>query len=177
MFQIISAMEQESSDIDEIFQKYYKNKILSHKDLAAEELLKLVLDEEHAKLPVHLSSDERSMTLLKMVQARMLKLSSSLVLKLMPLMQNIIVEKENSKLDAELASINVPLMDVKDKSLLYKTMFNNFIDSDDSVSFACPNQRLLGSLTPRDLYCLTLFTFATCQRSKGDDCLMLFLSG
>lgn len=167
----------DESDESGAIEKYYRQILLSHKDVATEKLLEHIWLDEQSKLPSHLSSDERNMVLTKQVQARILQLSSTLVLKLMPLAKNVITQKESLQIDAELAKIEVQPMEVKEKSLLYTKMFGNFVDDDVSVSFAANNKRLLGNVTMRDYFCFMIWTFATCQRCKSDDCLMLYVSG
>jgi len=101
------------------------------------------------------------------------ELSAALRLKVEPIVKSCVSQRFDSKMDYMFAEINLPEMDIKEKAILYRRMLANFIDNDHCISFATTNRRLLGKLTPKDVWFLTFFACVTARRSRGDNLLQL----
>lgn len=153
-----------------------KSAILSNKDVASEELLEAILKEETENLPPYLSADEINDLVLKRTRARLLQISSGLLLKLGPSIKTLVQARADAVADDDYAVVQVTRSDPREKALLYGRMLERTFDA-PCVSFACDNRRLLGELREREVFILTLFATVVCKRAKGDDLLMLFLSG
>ena len=64
--------------------------------------------------------------------------------------------------------------DMADK---YRKCFNTWVDASQCVSFKATNTKLLGSLSPKDMFILTYFAFLTCKRTENDNILQLGVVG
>lgn len=136
-----------------------------------------IFKEESQHLPPNLSKDEQHNLILKRTQMRLLSLSSSLLVKIGPCVKTILAAKGYSELENEYATIQVTSLPPLEKALLYRRMFDRFINAPNSISLACSNHRLLGEIDIKDVFVLTLFCMITCKRVRGDDMLQLFVSG
>jgi hypothetical protein len=125
-----------------------------------------------AQLPPRLSIEERRHTLERVVLAKLNAASSCLKLKLAPLAQAYMRQKEENEMEELFYHMLVPQMSRREKSRIYGIMFSRFIDNPD-VSFATGNPRMLGNIAPVDMWFLTYFVFVTCRRVRGDNLLQL----
>ena len=67
--------------------------LLTKKDLAGEQLLALLMEQESLRLSQDLSADEKKDVLLKYIQQQLLQMSSALLLKLGPNIKTILDQK------------------------------------------------------------------------------------
>ena len=76
-----------------------KSAILSNRDVASEELLEAILKEETENLPPYLSADEINDLVLKRTRARLLQISSGLLLKLGPSIKTLVQARADAVAD------------------------------------------------------------------------------
>ena len=172
-----SFQQQPSNLTEENCDESIRNLLLNKKDLIAESFLNQLLNEEAVNVPGELADDEKNLIISRRVESRLHSMGSTLVLKLNPLMRSMLLYRENLQSEQELATISVKQVSLKEKCLIYRRMFFNFIDAVGCVCFKVSNRRFLGQLSEREVFILTMFVFATCKRSRSDGMLMLYVSG
>ena len=173
----LSFQQQPSNLTEENCDESIRNLLLNKKDLIAESFLNQLLNEEAVNVPGELADDEKNLIISRRVESRLHSMGSTLVLKLNPLMRSMLLYRENLQSEQELATISVKQVSLKEKCLIYRRMFFNFIDAVGCVCFKVSNRRFLGQLSEREVFILTMFVFATCKRSRSDGMLMLYVSG
>ena len=149
---------------------------LSHRDQTLENVLKRLTD----ALPTfsNLStSDELAQDWMKNVSNTIAQISPTLSHRLTPLLQHILTQKANAALAESYVNVPVPESDLATTCSAFRVAFNSWVDAEDCVSFVVKNTALLGALSPKDYFLLTLFSMATTRRSKGDNMLMLGCTG
>lgn len=99
-----------------------------------------------------------------------------MVLKFGPVLKAMVEHMETLNSQSELAVISVPSAGLKTKSDIFKRMFFRLLSSPDT-SFRVSKKSSLGNLSGHDYFVLSMFIFATCQRSRSDRMLALFVSG
>jgi len=151
----------------------FRLQLLSENELKGEDFVNRVVSYIEQGVSPLLTADEKRENLLKKSMAFMQELSPALSLKMAPIVKSCVSQRFDSKMDYMFAEINLPEMDIKEKALLYRRMLANFIDNDHCISFATTNRRLLGKLTPKDVWFLTFFACVTARRSRGDNLLQL----
>ena len=169
----LSFQQQPSNLTEENCDESIRNLLLNKKDLIAESFLNQLLNEEAVNVPGELADDEKNLIISRRVESRLHSMGSTLVLKLNPLMRSMLLYRENLQSEQELATISVKQVSLKEKCLIYRRMFFNFIDAVGCVCFKVSNRRFLGQLSEREVFILTMFVFATCKRSRSDGMLML----
>ena len=112
----------------------------------------------------------------KKVTARMHEVGASMALKFGPVLKAMLEHMETLNSQSELAVISVPSSGIKTKSDIFKRMFFRLLSS-PQTSFRVSKKSSLGNLTGHDYFVLSMFIFATCQRSGSDRMLALFVSG
>lgn len=159
--------------------EYLKNLVLNKRDLAAEELLQIIINDVLASSPelAHVSSDEKNNLIMKKTFQELHNLSPALTVKITPLIKSVVEKTTHSILDESLATITIKPTDQVQKALIYRRMLGKMINDESVVSFAFTNNRLVNKMAPRDVFLLTLFTFVTCKRSRNDELGQLFISG
>ena len=157
---------------------------LSQRDLTLETALRRLTDQlaaQGSSLVVagggNSTADEMTQDWMKEISRRISDISPTLSHRLGPLLNHILTQKANSALAASYISVPVPEADLTTTCLAYQAAFNSWVDASDCVSFQVKNTALLGNLTPKDYYLLTLFAMATTRRSKGDNMLSLGCTG
>jgi len=151
----------------------FRLQLLSENELKGEDFVNRVVSYIEQGVSPLLTADEKRENLLKKSMAFMQELSPALSLKMAQIVKSCVSQRFDSKMDYMFAEINLPEMDIKEKALLYRRMLANFIDNDHCISFATTNRRLLGKLTPKDVWFLTFFACVTARRSRGDNLLQL----
>ena len=151
----------------------FRSLLLNSRELASEELVARVVEYIQQGLSPFLTADEKKETLLRKSLAFLQELSPALSLKTAPVVKSYVSRLFDSQLDSLFAEIQMPEMSVREKSLLYRRMFGRFIDDETCVSFAVANRRLLGKLTPAEMWFATFFVFVTSRRVRADNLLML----
>jgi hypothetical protein len=134
---------------------------------------------EHAEsgLCDDLSKEEKTAELNKKVHAKLHELGSTVALKLQPLLKAMTEHLANQQTEAELAVIELPSLSLAKKTEIYKRLFFNTFENSEVTAFKVSNKSALGNLDPKHYFYLLLFSMATCQRSRSDGLLQLYLSG
>ena len=151
----------------------FRRLLLTAKDMASEVLVEKVVAFVNQGLSPLMTADERKEELQKKTIAFISGLSPQMSIKTTPIVKSYIAQLFGSDLDDLLGEVRLPEMSLKEKTLIYTRMFENFFDRSQCVSFAATNKQLLGDLTPADVWFLTFFAFVTVKRSRGDNLLML----
>ena len=151
--------------------------LLTKKDLAGEQLLAQLMEQESLRLSQDLSADEKKDVLLKNIQQQLLQMSSALLLKLGPNIKTILDQKSTFEQQDELVTISVPSLDRKEKATMYQRMFEAMVNDPSCTSFSCLNKHLLGNISEKDYFILAFYVFVHCKRVRSDDTLSLFISG
>ena len=151
----------------------FRRLLLTAKDMASEVLVEKVVAFVNQGLSPLMTADERKEELQKKTISFISGLSPQMSIKTTPIVKSYIAQLFGSDLDDLLGEVRLPEMSLKEKTLIYTRMFENFFDRSQCVSFAATNKQLLGDLTPADVWFLTFFAFVTVKRSRGDNLLML----
>jgi hypothetical protein len=151
----------------------FRKLLLNKKEVAIEQLVEKIVLYVVSRLPPHLTVDEKKEAILRKCLALVVQLSPAVSLKAAPVIRSYVSQMFDSELENLFAEIRMPEMSPRQKALLYRKMFSNFIDDDSCVSFATSNKALLGRVHPRDVYFLTFFAFITTRRVRGDNLLQL----
>jgi hypothetical protein len=162
----------EWEDPKHIFAKFRKE-LLNPKEMKSEELVESVVAYVNQTLPSLLTADEHKEELQKKSLALLQDLSPQMSIKLAPIVKSYIVRQFGANIEDLLAEVHLPEMSLKEKTNMYTRMLNNFFSDVGCISFALSNRKLLGNLTPSDLWFLTFFAFVTARRCRGDNLLML----
>jgi len=151
----------------------FRDILLNEKEVKSEELVERVVAFVNQSVSPLLTADERKEELHKKSVALLQDISPQMSIKLTPIVKSYISRMFGSDLDDMLAEVSLPEMSLKDKTNLYTRMIDNFLDNVGCISFAYSNKRLLGNISPVDLWFLTFFAFVTARRCRGDNLLML----
>jgi len=147
--------------------------LLNDKEMASEDMVEKIVNFVQQSISPLLTADERKEELQKKSVALLQDLSPQMSIKFTPIIKSYIARQFGSDMDDMLAEICLPEMSLKEKTSLYTRMLTNFLDDVGCLSFAFSNRRLLGNVTPVDLWFLTFFAFVTARRCRGDNLLML----
>jgi len=167
----LSSIERWSNDGD------FCKALLSKKDIYAEHCLQDLINDALLEISPNLTESEQQNEILNKVMSKLHDFSASLALRLNPLIKSMLEHRQSFLLKEELATIVVPEMDDREKSLVYQRMFLNLTRTRDCVSYKVFDKLFLGNLTYEDLFTLTMFVFGTCRRVKVDGLLQLYVSG
>ena len=150
--------------------------LLSKKDQKIEEFLASLLEELQ---PSNLltSADELRDQWFKELTQRINELSLTLSHKMASLIHHALEQKIEDCLGDMYAVLEMDPLPPTLMAEKYRLCFDAWVDAQDCVSIRAGNPRLLGKLPPRDYFVLLLFTFATSKRIRGDDLLMLCITG
>ena len=151
----------------------FRRLLLTAKDMASEVLVEKVVAFVNQGLSPLMTADERKEELQKKTISFISGLSPQMSIKTTPIVKSYIAQMFGSDLDDLLGEVRLPEMSLKEKTLIYTRMFENFFDHSRCISFAATNKQLLGDLDPADVWFLTFFAFVTVKRSRGDNLLML----
>ena len=168
---VLAAAAEEEDSLEEDLKS-----ALSQRDQNLENVIKRLTD----ALPIQSScstSDEMTQDWMKNISKRIAEISPTLSHRLAPLLQHILTQKANAILAESYISVPVPESDLATTCSAFRVSFDSWVDADDCVSFRVKNTALLGSLSPKDYFLLTLFSMATSRRAKGDNMLMLGCTG
>lgn len=150
------------------------DKLLSQKDVSTEIFLQKVMS--LLKLPANATPDEIQSAWSNQLSDRISDISAILWHRLNPYVQILLQRKMQNTLHGQLVqieSISEPMIVMVEK---YKKCFNAWIDS-DKVSFNTNNLTALKQLSMKDYFILQFFITGTCTRQRGDDCLMIGITG
>ena len=139
--------------------------------------MNILIEDSSSGLPDSLSEEEKTAEIYKKVQAKLHGLGSTVALKLHPLLKAMTEHLESQKTEAELAVIELPSLGLGQKAEIYRRLFFNTFENEDVTAFKVANKSALGNLEPKHYFYLLLFSMATCQRSRSDGLLQLYLSG
>jgi hypothetical protein len=150
---------------------------MSEREQKLEQFLKKIIDE----LSTHGSEMQSATELAHLWKDEALQKIScygvTLFHKLQPLVQLLIDQKLTKKLNDSFVTIATLTMSQFDMASRYQCCFNAWIDAEAHVTFKATNKRLLGNISPKDMFILTFFIFCTCRRVKNDNLLQLGLVG
>lgn len=154
--------------------------LLTHRDLRMESFLQEMLGEvvegsRHA-LP-DLSSDEITRLWTRELASRVSGMSAILWTKLAPTAGVLIAQRLKEAHDETMVSLVRTPEPMSLMGLKYRTLFNQWVNAEQCVSFGTLNTVALGGLAPRDYFVLQFFVLGTCQRSKADNLLQIAVSG
>ncbi len=136
-----------------------------------------ILDHVEQRLPVNMSADEKRQALFRGIMDKLNKLSASLQIRLGPIAKSLMQFCQNRDMNELFAEVQLPELNLKEKSFLYSRMLFKLLDDPAYISYTTTNPKLLGSVPPKDVWFLTFFSFVTCKRTKGDNLLQLGCSG
>ena len=119
---------------------------------------------------------EKMAAVAKRVTARMHDAGASVALKFGPVLRAMVEHIEAASNASDLAVISVPSLGVKEKSAIFSRMLFRLLRS-PHASFRAAKQTSLGNLGGLNYFVLALFIYATCQRTRNDGMLALFVSG
>ena len=169
-------MDKAGSTIQTPFElEAYLSQLLSNKDKSTEDFLRQLVDSLDP--PAVASADETGRQWCDQAANRLSEISVTLSHRVAPLLQLLLNQKLNQSLTSTFGTLP-PVQDSTQAMVKkYQKCFNTWVDSDDCVAFSTHNPRMLGTLHPKDVFVLTLFAFATCRRTKGDNILQLGIAG
>lgn len=151
----------------------FRDILLSKNEKKSEELVERLVTFVNQSLSPLLTADEHKEELQRKSVALLQDLSPQMSIKLTPVIKSYIARQFGSNLEDMLAEVSLPEMSLQDKTNLYTRMINRFLDDVGCTSFAFSSRRLLGNISPVDLWFLTFFSFVTVKRCRGDNLLML----
>jgi hypothetical protein len=162
-------------DISEI-----RNKCLSKKEIHAEDFLLREIDacsreslERYAGAP----ADENMQRAFDLAMDKVREVSVTLAHKFQPMVKQHLAHQQNAFLEATFAKTTFREVPLATKVSVYKKCFFQLFDDDRCVSFETKDKELREKNNLRDLFYLTLWTFATCRRAPGDHLLQLAITG
>jgi len=158
-------------------QDEYKSILLNQRELTGEEMVAKIMDHVEQRLPPDMSADEKRQALYRGIMDKLNELSASLQIRLGPIAKSLMQFRQNRDMNELFAEVQLPELNLKEKSLLYGRMLFRLLDDPAYVSYATTNPKLLGKLAPKDVWFLTFFAFVTCKRTKGDNLLQLGCCG
>lgn len=150
-------------------------KLVTPKEMDTEHFIREIINA--LPTPDNAAASEVSKLWIDQAKQKLTELSVTLSHKVMPLVHLLLEQKSADKVSRKFARISVQPADTSAMVKKYKACFNAWVDAQDYVSFKATNQKLLGKVDVKDMYIFTFFTFATCQRTKNDNLLMLGISG
>jgi len=151
--------------------------LLNQRELTGEEMVAKIMDHVEQRLPPDMSADEKRQALYRGIMDKLNELSASLQIRLGPIAKSLMQFRQNRDMNELFAEVQLPELNLKEKSLLYGRMLFRLLDDPASVSYATTNPKLLGKLAAKDVWFLTFFSFVTCKRTKGDNLLQLGCCG
>jgi hypothetical protein len=103
----------------------------------------------------------------------------SLVLghRLESLIKHVISQRENNQLRHLYGKIMATKPNQEFSARAYKKCFNGFVDDETSVSYKAGDPLLIGTLSCKDAFILTYWSFVTMGRSKSDNIMQLIVCG
>ena len=158
-------------------QDEYKSILLNQRELTGEEMVAKIMDHVEQRLPPDMSADEKRQALYRGIMDKLNELSASLQIRLGPIAKSLMQFRQNRDMNELFAEVQLPELNLKEKSLLYGRMLFRLLDDPAYVSYATTNPKLLGRLAAKDVWFLTFFAFVTCKRTKGDNLLQLGCCG
>lgn len=152
-------------------------KMLSTKDILIESFLQEIID----NLPDADGSNSAAVELARVwkeeARKKISSMSVTLAHRVEPIVQLMLEQKLAANMEQSFASIKTIDTSMIEMIEKYQKCFNIWVDASDCVSFKTTNKRLLGQISPKDMYILTFFSFLTCKRSKNDNILQLGMVG
>ena len=152
------------------------NQLLSMRDQKTEAFLKSVLDELQPGNE-QLSADELRDRWFREASTKLCQVSLTLSHKMSSLLQHALQQKLDSCLNDTYTTVETTPIPAGDMAKRYRACFDAWVNATDCISIEAGNPRLLGRLHPTHYFILTLFAFATNRRIRGDDILMLCITG
>lgn len=169
-FKTLDFKNMEGSDITQ----QEINSLLSRKDVSTEEFLQKIIS--ILKLPLNATPDEIQNAWSCQLSDKISDMSAILWHRLNPYVQILIQRKMQNVIHGQMVqieSISEPLIVMVEK---YKKCFNAWIDS-SNISFNTANNAALKHLSMKDYFILQFFILGTCTRKRGDNCLMIGITG
>ena len=150
--------------------------LLSKRDQKTEEFLKKVLDDLQPGNE-QFSADELRDRWFREANTKLNQVSVTLSHKMTALLQHALQQKIDDCLNDTYAVIETTAVPQGQMAKRYRTSFDVWIGSDDCVSIVAGNPLLLKNIHPSHYFVLALFAYATNRRVRGDDLLMLCITG
>lgn len=150
------------------------NNLLSRKDVSTEVFLHKIIS--ILKLPLNATPDEIQAAWSNQLSDKISDISAILWHRLNPYVQILIQRKMQNAIHGQMVqieSVSEPLNVMVEK---YKKCFNTWIDS-DKISLNTYNTEALKHLSMKDYFILQFFILGTCARKRGDNCLMIGITG
>jgi hypothetical protein len=154
---------------------YHEGDLITARELVTETFLKEII--ESLPEPPNSSAVELARAWKDEAKKRIGDMSVTLSHRVQPIVQLMLEEKLAKSMDKSFLTIQTREPALVDMAHKYKKCFNMWIDASQCVSFKATNTRLLGSVTAKDVYILTYFSFLTCKRAKNDNILQLGMVG
>jgi hypothetical protein len=154
---------------------YQEGDLISARELVTESFLKEILDS--LPEPPNSSAVELARAWKDEAKKRIGDMSITLSHRVQPIVQLMLEQKLAKAMDKSFSTIQTVEPSIVEMVNKYKKCFNTWIDDGQNVSFKATNLGLLGSVSAKDMYILTFFTFLTCKRTKNDNILQLGLVG
>jgi hypothetical protein len=157
-----------------------RSKCLSQREKHAEDFLLQEIDactreslERYAGAP----ADENLQRAFDLAMEKVRNVSVTLAHKFQPVVKQQLAHQQNAILDATFAKTTFREVPLATKVSFYKRCFFQLFDDDRCVSFETKDRELGKKVHLRDLFYLTMWTFATCRRAPGDHLLQLAVTG
>lgn len=148
--------------------------MLSRKDVFTDVFLNKIIS--LLKLPINATPDEIQNAWSSQLSDQISDMSTILWHRLNPYVQILIQKKMQETIHGQMVQIDAFSEPLKVMVEKYKKCFDTWIDS-SKVSFNTNNTSALKHLSMKDYFILQFFTMATCTRKRGDNCLMIGISG
>ena len=150
--------------------------LLSKRDQKTEEFLKKVLDDLQPGNE-QFSADELRDRWFREANTKLNQVSVTLSHKMTALLQHALQQKLDDCLNDTYAMIETSAVPQGEMAKRYRASFDVWTSSGDCVSVVAGNPRLLKNIHPNHYFVLALYAYATNRRVRGDDLLMLCITG
>ena len=149
--------------------------MLSRRDVSTEQFLQQLVSS--LETSPQASADETGRQWSDEAMQKLSDVSVTLSHRVTPLLQHMLHQKLNQTLNQSFVTLE-PIQELAlCMARKYRACFNAWVDAEDCVSFTTHNTTMLGQLSEKEVFILTLFAFATCRHVKGDNLLCLGVTG
>ena len=155
-----------------------KGKILSNKDRDIEEFIRTFVNQDFTSNQNATAADLSGQQSLEKAQQNLCE-QGGIVLahKLWPIMKDMFVQFESMKISKLFAEVEAEEEDLYEMANCYATLFEQYINDDESVRFQAHNLDLLKNVHIKDAFVLIYYAMLTTKRTRSDNILQLLISG